>query len=126
VLSYNYQFGGVDNDCDPDDDGVLDYSHGLNPNLNENNLDETQGICGNPPGPGFDWNQDSDATDVGIAVDINHSWNGPGPYPAGDGLFSILVDYDDWGNLVYTGVSDLDVAATREIIYCQEVPPDLQ
>jgi hypothetical protein len=125
VMSYNYQFGGVDNNCTPPRDGVLDYSHGLNPSLNENNLDETQGICGNPPGPGWDWNQDGDAVDVGIAVDINHQWNTM-PYPVvGDGSFNILIDYDDWGNLVYTGISDLDGAGVTatQIISCQ-VPPE--
>lgn len=121
VMSYNYQFGGVDTDCIPDADGVLDYSNGINPDLNETNLDETQGICGGPSP--FDWNQDTDATDVGIAVDINHDWNGPGPYPPGDGILELLKDHDDWSNLFYSGILDGDGAddSSVERVSCQEV-----
>ena len=124
VMSYNYQFVGVDDDCTPIGDGVLDYSSGLNPSLNENNLDETKGICGGAPG--WDWNEDLDALDSGVVVDINRDWSSAA---SGDGSFDILSDYDDWANLSYIGITDSDGAGVgsreRELAICQAFPDDL-
>jgi len=100
---------------------VLDYSSGVNPSLDENNLDETLGICGGPLG--WDWNQNGVAVDVGISVDINHDWS---PVLTGDGFLSVLSDYDDWGNLNYFGITDFDGAAAgsraRQLAFCQAFP----
>jgi hypothetical protein len=127
VMSYNYQFYGVDNDCTPIGDGVLDYSHGVNPDLDENNLDETLGICGGSPG--WDWNEDGDALDVGIIVDINRKWYREDD---GDGLFGVLTDYNDWDNLNYNGIFNADGAPflasnliSREVAICQPFPDEL-
>ena len=106
VMSYRYQFVGVDNDCTPVENGVLDYSDGVNPPLDETNLDETKGICGGPPG--WDWNEDLDALDVGVMADINKDSS-----DLGDGLFQVLSDYDDWSNLSYTGITDFDGGLSR-------------
>ena len=124
-MSYNYQFGGVDNNCTPPGDGVLDYSRGVNPLLNENALNETRGICGGPPG--WDWNEDGDALDNPVTADINKLWTNTGS-GTGDGLYQILYDYDDWANLYYAGIHDADgvgvpPVASRELVVCQ-VPPD--
>jgi hypothetical protein len=119
VMNYSYQFGGVDNDCTPPGNGVLDYSHGLNPSLNENLLDETKGICNRLPG--WDWNRDGDALDANVVADIN-------PWGQGDGLFSVLHDHDDWGHVSYAGIGDFDGAGLRtapEIAVCPEPPPEL-
>jgi hypothetical protein len=114
VMNYKYQFPGIDDDCTPPGDGVLDYSIGVRPPLDENDLDETQGVCGNPPGPGWDWNGDGDALDVGIVVDIN----------AGDGIFKVLADYNDWAFLVLSGISDSDGARLpSEIVSCMNPAP---
>ena len=128
VMSYNYQFYGVDDDCTPQENGVLDYSHGVNPPLDEENLNETLGICGGAPG--WDWNQDGDALDVGLIADINRDWNPlPSPPVVGDGDLEILFDYDDWSNLSYTGITDFDgaVAGSREaeLAICQAFPDNL-
>ncbi|HAW91101.1 MAG TPA: hypothetical protein DCX61_10600 [Gemmatimonadetes bacterium] len=128
VMSYNYQFYGVDDDCTPQENGVLDYSHGVNPSLDEENLNETLGICGGAPG--WDWNQDGDALDVGLIADINRDWNPlPSPPIVGDGDLEILFDYDDWSNLSYTGITDFDgaVAGSREaeLAICQAFPDNL-
>jgi hypothetical protein len=128
VMSYNYQFYGVDDDCTPQENGVLDYSHGVNPSLDEENLNETLGICGGAPG--WDWNQDGDALDVGLIADINRDWNPlPSPPVVGDGDLEILFDYDDWSNLSYTGITDFDgaVAGFREaeLAICQAFPDNL-
>jgi hypothetical protein len=120
VMNYKYQFPGIDNNCTPPGDGVLDYSVGVRPPLDENNLDETQGVCGNPPGPGWDWNGDGDALDVGFAFDINVDRDG-----IGDGVFGILQDYNDWAFLILTGIGDADGdrLARREIISCLNPAP---
>jgi uncharacterized protein YjdB len=114
VMNYKYQFQGVDNDCTPPGDGTLDYSTGVRPELDENNLDETQGVCGNPPGPGWDWNGDGDAIDVGIVVDINN----------GDDRFEILRDSDDWTLITLRVLSSSSGAlVAQEIISCTNPAP---
>jgi len=121
VMNYKYQFPGIDNNCTPPGDGVLDYSVGVRPPLDENNLDENQGICGNPPGPPWDWNQDGDAVDVGLMLDINLDNS-----EVGDGLLEILEDYNDWAFLVFGGISDADGAPAlqvRSIISCENPAP---
>jgi hypothetical protein len=123
VMNYRYQFPGIDNDCTPPGNGVLSYSVGVRPPLNENNLDETQGICGNPPGPGWDWNGNGTSTDVGFAFDINRDLDG-----VGDGLLQTLTDFNDWAAIIFTGLQDSDgvALARREIVSCTSVPPQPQ
>jgi hypothetical protein len=121
VMNYKYQFPGIDNNCTPPGDGVLDYSIGVRPPLDENDLDETQGVCGNPPGPGWDWNVDGDSTDVGLAFDINVDGSG-----TGDGFLGLLQDYSDWAFLIFTGLSDADGVSLRqikEVISCTNPAP---
>jgi hypothetical protein len=120
VMNYLYQFSGIDTDCTPPGNGLLSYSLGDRPALNENSLDETRGVCGNPPGPGWDWNEDGDATDVGLALDINVDDAG-----TGDGFLQNLLDYNDWAFIVLTGLSDADGArlALREIVSCTHPAP---
>jgi hypothetical protein len=45
VMNYRYQFPGVDTDCDATGNGVLDYSEGLLPPLQETALNEVAGMC---------------------------------------------------------------------------------
>lgn len=122
VMNYLFQFPGIDTDCTPSGDGLLSYSVGTRPSINESFVDETQGVCGTPPGPAWDWNSDGDATDVGYTRDINVDNTA-----TGDGLFMVLLDYDDWANLYFGGLSDADGARVgpREIITCDhpELPP---
>jgi hypothetical protein len=121
VMNYKYQFAGGDNDCTPPGNGVLDYSRGTRITLVESNLNETLGICGNPPGPGWDWNGDGDALDIGIAVDINTDGAN------GDGILGTLQDFDDWAGLFLSlGLGDADgaFAGPREVVSCTApVPP---
>ncbi|UCG87491.1 MAG: hypothetical protein JSW71_02795, partial [Gemmatimonadota bacterium] len=121
IMNYKYQFPGIDNNCTPPGDGVLDYSIGVRPPLDENNLDETQGVCGNPPGPGWDWNGDNDAIDLGLVFDINVDGGG-----IGDGFFEVLQDYNDWALLIFTGLSDADGVSLRqvkEVVSCDNPAP---
>jgi hypothetical protein len=116
VMNYNYQFPGVDTNCTPPGDGRLDYSRGTRIVLNEFSLDENQGTCGNPPGPGWDWNGNGGAFEVGVVADINF-----------DGLFQALSDYDDWANMQFTGLADADGALpfAPQIIDCTNPPPPI-
>lgn len=121
VMNYRYQFAGIDDDCTPPGNGILNYSVGTRPPLDENNLDEARGVCGNPPGPGWDWNGDGDAVDVGIAADINTDFSG-----YGDGWLWTLQDYNDWASLFWGGLADADVSGARlvakQIISCRDAP----
>ena len=125
VMSYNYQFYGVDNKCTPVGDGVVDYSHGVNPDLDENDLNESHGICGSDQNVGWDWNEDGDETDTSLVADINRSWRSEGA--SGDGSFRVLRDHDDWGNLSYSGLLSSDGVLfggpNREVVACPP-PPD--
>lgn len=94
VMNYLYQFNGVDNDCTPPGNGGLNYSYGRLRLLDETNLDEHEGICGTPYA--WDWNGNG-VIEAGVAADINQ-----------DGFPYILNDYNDWANLVFTGIDDAD------------------
>ena len=134
VMSYQYQFVGVDTNCTVIGDGLLDYSHGTRPDLNENALDEADGICEDTapqdnPLWGADWNYDVYQTATG-ATNIDGKWldSGSGncrlygvfcvvPTSFYNDNHTVLTDYDDWANLVYTGTSDSDgIGTMREVI----------
>lgn len=69
---------------------VVDFSDGMNRDLVENALDETQGVC---LGVARDWNADGDATDAAATLDIN-----------GDGdTTDTWRDFANWAMLVYRG-----------------------
>ena len=118
VMNYQYQFPGVDTDCTPLGNGVVDYSTGSLADLDENNLDETIGMCG---GVSWDWNGDL-SFGTGVVFDIN-----------GDAGLTVLSDHDDWANLAFGGIGDADGAAPPaaerrsnvhvELITEQPVPP---
>lgn len=121
VMNYNHQFPGIDTDCDGRGDGVLDYSRGTNPNLNENNLDERAGICGVP----IDWNANG-VLESSIARNINCP---PGEWrPCGtqsgcdDSGCGVLRDHDDWAAVRYDTLRGGDL--WREVVECDAPLPD--
>jgi hypothetical protein len=119
VMNYRYQFPGVDDDCTPPGDGILDYSSGVRLTLDENNLDENVGICG---APAWDWNGNT-VFESGVAFNVN-----PGDMFEAvlcGSTLSTLADYDDWGNLSFGGLSESDGArrGPTEIIDCDNPPP---
>jgi len=118
VMNYKYQFSGIDDNCTPSGDGVLSYSNGNRIDLNENNLNENNGTCGfgNP----FDWNGNS-TIESSIVFDVNSSGNNTCA-----GTLTILHDFNDWGNLVFSGLGDSDGAPVvpLEIITEQPVPAE--
>ena len=111
IMNYKYQFPGVDNNCTPPGDGVLDYSHGTRANLDENDLNEALGVCGGIP---VDWNADGFIF-TGVVEDINVNSQG-----IGDGQLSLLRDNNDWGRLSLRGILN---AVSTQIISCINTPP---
>lgn len=122
VMNYRYQFPGVDNDCTPAGNGVLNYSTGSRITLNENALNENQGTCGTPPGPAIDWNGNS-VLESSVSADVNASDASQAANCGG--TLTTLSDYNDWANIVFTGVSDFDGASLTppEVIDCDNPAP---
>lgn len=115
VMNYKYQFPGVDNDCTPSGDGVLDYSYGDRIVLNETELNENLGICGSPE---WDWNENS-LIESSVSFDINFSGNS-----TCGGILTVLTDHNDWGNLNLPALQDGDGKwITQEIITCDNPAP---
>ncbi len=122
VMNYRYQFPGVDNNCSPPADGILNYSIGDRIVLNENNLNENNGICGAPP---WDWNGNT-TIENGVTFDINGQDTNQGSNCSG--TLTTLSDYNDWANLSLTGLQDADgrgfLRSPPEIIDCDNPAPD--
>ena len=116
VMSYRYQFPGVDTNCNVTADGVLDYSRDNNRNLDENNLNENLGVCNSSSVP-IDWNG-SGTIQSSVSFDINSDDDFQGSNCGG--TITLLEDYNDWENMRFTGLSDNDGAHLNpiEIINC--------
>ncbi|GAB5497479.1 MAG: hypothetical protein Phyf2KO_25590 [Phycisphaerales bacterium] len=103
VMNYNNQFPGIDTDCDGFGDGVLDYSRGFNPELNENALVEADGICGVP----IDWNESGSINGGTVSRNINCSnLNTTSCGNSGscdDNTCDILRDQNDWDAMNFLG-----------------------
>jgi hypothetical protein len=131
VMNYQYQFSGVDDNCTLPGNGVLAYSHGTRPSLDENALVEEDGICGSEV-QGTDWNDDGDSEDTDLAMNIDGRWRDHGSstlcQDAGTSCLlvvekiynedkTVLTDHNDWGALVFTGIStSADLSIMREVI----------
>ena len=124
VMNYNYQKSGVDNNCTLPGNGVLAYSHGTRPSLDENALVEADGICGVAnDSVATDWNDDGDFEDTDLAMNIDGRWQerddstlcqdtGTSCFLVVEKIYNeawtVLTDHNDWGALVFTGISDSD------------------
>jgi hypothetical protein len=119
VMNYRYQFPGVDTNCTPPGNGLLDYSIGDRIDLDENNLDESMGMCGAPP---WDWNGNT-IIESGVVFDINS--DEPTPNLSCGGTLTTLRDYDDWGHILFGGLGDADGRAVTpsEIVDCDNPAP---
>jgi hypothetical protein len=125
VMNYRYQFPGVDDGgCNVNGNGILDYSTGSRLTLNENSLNEFNGVCG--AGSPVNWNGGDLSTSVAFNTRNYGSTNCGGSC---GGLDASVGDFNDWGNLVYTGLTDADGALTvKEVISCMDVaaqPPPI-
>ena len=121
IMNYRFQFPGIDADCDAVGDGVLDYSVGSRLGLDEGHLDETQGVCGSP---GIDWDGGGLLPDLArninciLGVTTTCGASDPGCW---DSTCGLLVDFDDWSNIVLNNLAGGDRAAPQ-IVSCQDVP----
>ena len=113
VLNYKYQFPGVDSDCTPPSNGVLDYSRGVRIALNENSLNENNGTCG--PGFPFDWNG-TGGIQVGVVFDINPESLPADQNAACGGTLTTLSDFNDWANVNFLGINDPNFAPLQKVI----------
>jgi len=123
VMSYRFQFAGIDDDCDSFGDGVLDYSYGVLSDLDETALDESAGVCG--PGFPVDWNLDFSIT-APVARNINCVEGETAPCGSNPGLCydstcGLLSDYADWANL-QLAIPALN-RAPSEVVECTNTPP---
>lgn len=120
VMNYKYQFPGVDNNCTPPGDNVLDYSIGDRITLNENSLNENNGTCG--AGSPWDWNVNMTVENP-VSHDINQYTSQVGECGA---LLTTLQDYNDWANVYFGGIIGGDRAPLiqPEIITEQDVPAE--
>lgn len=123
VMNYNYQFPGVDTNCTPPGDGLLDYSRGTRIDLDETDLDETLGTCGTAP---WDWDDD-ETLEAGVQQDLNLDGDGNATNAGCGGIFTILRDHDDWSALDLAAFAgDGDGAEPRRparVVDCDNVPP---
>ncbi len=112
VMNYDYQFPGIDTDCQRGGDGVLDYSRKRHIDLNENALNESLGMC---DGVDIDWNF-SGTIESSIAYDLNF-----------DSQFTPMLDMDDWSNLFYdfapSGAGATTMMVTPQIAVCDNPAP---
>ena len=90
VMNYRYQLDGTDHDCDAQPESALGtFSAGLLAPIDEQHVDESQGICGLP----IDWNnQGGIQTDV--PIDLN--WEADKQFEKCGGWLTWLNDHDDW------------------------------
>lgn len=121
VMNYRYQFPGVDNNCTPPGDGVLDYSRGTYISLNENSLNENNGICGSP---GWDWNSNGGTFQSSLILNINSD----DEFESSNcgGTLTVLNDHNDWANISFSGLGNADgasVTGIQEVISCDNPAP---
>ena len=111
VMNYRFQFSGVDLSCNAlgsmGEANTLDYSRGTRIQLDERNLNENAGVCGNTP---IDWNF-SGALESGISFDLNRSSAYPTASTGVDNnacsaALTTLTDSDDWAHISFIGIAD--------------------
>lgn len=110
VMNYAYQFPGVDTNCTPPGDGLLDYSRNRRNTLDETAIRESLGICDNVP---WDFNGNGSIDAGTIHADVNF-----------DAFESTLTDFDDWANLIYRWQSSFAArSALPRAVACDNPAP---
>jgi hypothetical protein len=103
VMNYLYAARGIDTNCDAvPDRATIDYSSSVLSDLDEDDLDETAGICGSP---GIDWNG-TNGLENSIAADINNDvgLNDGRKWCNKDNVRMILVGFNDWSFIQTSGM----------------------
>lgn len=115
LMNYRYQFSGVDADCTAASASVADFSRGERVLLDEEDVDEHQGVCG---APAIDWNGDG-TLQAGLTFDLN-----PGYAASCGSALRTLSDFDDWSNLTFLGLLDAQskLASLQEETACGGAP----
>jgi hypothetical protein len=121
VMNARYQFDGVDDDCDAVGDGQLGFSDGSLITLNEQDLNEFEGICGNRA---INWNgggiSSSVIRNINCPAGVSFACGGGGDV-CGDSLcIFIMEDFDDWANIVINTLNPTD--GHGEIVFGGRVP----
>lgn len=115
LMNYRYQFAGVDADCTAASASVADFSRGERVLLDEEDVDEHQGVCG---APAIDWNGDG-TLQAGLTFDLN-----PGYAASCGSALRTLSDFDDWSNLTFLGLLDAQskLASLQDETACGGAP----
>ena len=98
LMNYRYQFAGIDATCTASSSADADLSHGERLLIDENAVNEHQGVCG---APAIDWDADGTLTDA-LTLDLNPEHAAS----CGGQQLRTLRDFDDWNNLTFLGVLD--------------------
>lgn len=109
VMNYLYQFPGVDTNCTPPGDGLLDFSRDQRNTLDETALRESVGICNDVP---WDWNSNGNIDAGTVHADVNF-----------DAFESTLSDFNDWGNLIYRWQSSSFSRSAPRAVACDNPAP---
>ncbi len=125
VMNYRHQFPGVDANGDSRGDGVLDYSRGLNFDLDESAVYEPDGVIGFP----IDFDRDGLIDTVPYALNLNCSGTSTSPCGSNadgacaDSSCSVLLDFNDWANINWSRLAaTADRRPEQEIAECENAP----
>lgn len=120
VMNYRYQFG-TDANCDTVTDyDLATFSNGSRLSLDESDIDESTGVCGDFP---VDFNYDG-LLSSHLAYDLNA--NDESQIQMCGGVLSTLHDHNDWSGLSLATVSNVDQGAPiGDAPVCAPVPTDL-
>ncbi|MGV6814142.1 MAG: hypothetical protein ACWA5W_03920, partial [Phycisphaerales bacterium] len=125
VMNYRYQFPGIDITGNARGDGVLDYSRGLNIDLDETALIDADGVTGTI---GIDWNRNGimDPEPYGANINCNSVFTVQACGVLSncyDSTCDLLQDHDDWNNINWDRLtSSSDRRPAPELIECQNWP----
>ena len=96
----SYANWGEDQNCDAVSEGMPTFSSGTNVDLNENAVDESRGVCGDVP---VDFDGDGNIDGGSYSRDLNPDFSNALQDAFCGGRRTVLDDFDDWSNLVYSG-----------------------
>ncbi|MFG0244625.1 MAG: GC-type dockerin domain-anchored protein [Phycisphaerales bacterium JB052] len=124
VMNYRHQFPGADTDGDAFGDGLLDYSSGFNFDIDENDVNEINGVMG--VGVDFNGNGILDVFNYPANLNCSAVFANPCGVSEGcyDGFCEVLKDSDDWSNINWNRLNE---SADRnpepvEIVDCDNAP----
>ncbi len=134
VMNYRHQFNGIDVNLDGRGDGVIDYSIGALPPLDESSLIEAHGI-GGPGSPAIDWNGNGVIDPAPYARNLNCTPGGSAPCGVSvssctDSACTVLHDQNDWASINWNRLPTPGrfrlPEPPAEIEVCPDVPRNLR